>query len=130
MRGTVLLALLVAGCSSGIESYVAPVSAESGARAAYDIADFVRTRLRPGEAIAVQAPTGDGVVGPDLASDLQTEGYVLAPDAKHKLAYVVSTIADGTYVRIQLDGIDAARLYHTFSGGMEPAGPFTVEDRS
>jgi hypothetical protein len=137
MRVAVMAALAVAaagvaGCAVSPTSYVSTsaLSAEGSAVLASDIVGFVGTEIQPANgSIAVQVANDDARVGPALLQALQQTGYSLTTGpARHHLAYTVTTLPDGTVLRVTLDQITAGRLYHSTAGYLDPAGPFSVID--
>jgi hypothetical protein len=107
-----------------------PLSRENAAIVAYDIVVFTEAQTKPkGEPVAVMRPAGDTTLTPVLVNDLSTVGYKIKPDAKQRLFYSVSTLSEGTFLRVSLGSISAARLYHEEPGArLAPSGPFTVVD--
>jgi len=123
---------LSACASQDLQGYVAPLSAEGAAKAAYDITEFVGTRTNPAAgSISVQQPEGDGLVYPALTDDLRAAGYTVTDDGKRRLRYAVSAFDDGVILRATLGETSIARLYRTNAAGiMEPSGPETITDEA
>jgi hypothetical protein len=127
-----LASAALAGCSALPASTMQQpgLSAEGGAAIAADITSFIGTEIRPANGpIALQMAGNDGLVGPVLAIDLQQVGYHLTDGpARHHLSYTVTSLSDGTVLRVMLDQITAGRLYRPVAGRLDPAGPFSVID--
>ena len=93
---------------------------------------LVRQTVKPGHgAIAVATPSGGGsAISPQLRADLTRQGYqVAAPDdeAKHRLGYMITPVADQMLMRVFLDQLDGAQLYaRDASGRLQPSGPLAV----
>lgn len=126
----VLGCLYATGCASQQQVYSTPLSPQNAAVVAYDIVVFTETQTKPkGEPIAVMQPAGDTTLTPALIDDLSTVGYTVKPDAKLKLLYSVSTMPEGTFLRVSLGSASAAKLYHEEPGAkLAQSGPFTVVD--
>jgi hypothetical protein len=130
MTRFVLIAVCgLSACAPPRQSYVAPLSPEGAAQAAYDIAGFVGELMRPDQGgISIRKAPGDELLWSDLTNNLQAGGYTVTNGkARHRLRYAVSTLPDGTFLHATLDGTSIARLYHAGpSGRLEPSGPETL----
>jgi hypothetical protein len=130
MRPLALAAIcVVSACATSRPGYVAPVSPEGAAQAAYDIAAFVGRQTRPDQGdISIRTAPGDELLRADLTNNLHAGGYTVTDgQARHRLRYAVSTLPDGTFLHATLDGTSMARLYHGDpSGRLDPSGPETI----
>jgi hypothetical protein len=132
VRTTFMLAgvCLLAGCATQ-QSYVAPqaLNDEQAAVAAYDITTFVATHSKPSDGqVSVTLAAKDTAIAPLLAQYLQQAGYPTVGRTAHHLSYEVTTLDSDTALRIRFDHLTGARLYHTYSGKLEPSGPFSVRE--
>lgn len=125
---SIICALLVTACTSGLQGYVTSLSPQAGARAADDISQFVQQSLRPSEGpIIVSQPEDDKVVGPILIEDLKAAGYTIGSGrGAHHLRYAVSMLQADVLLRATIDTRAAARLYTVVGNDIQPSGPFTV----
>lgn len=128
MRGLMMLGVigLLAGCAMQPSYVMQGLNGEASAATAADITAFVCTELKPDSVIVLDRATGDTAVAPQLAQDLHQAGYRLAASGPHHLRYEISTMSEGTVLRVMLDHATAARLYQESSGVLESAGPLTV----
>jgi hypothetical protein len=127
-RAVFMLCGCLVGCVPPPQSYVAPLSPEGAAVAAYDIVVFTEAHARPKAGpISVLQPVGDTVLWPVLTNDLRARGYTVTAAGRRQLRYSVSFLAEGTFLRVSLGSVSAARLYHQEPNAqLAPSGPFTV----
>src|SRR5271165_2987982 len=131
MRKTVpLLLLLASGCASGMRSYVETITPDDTKTIGEGIVAFVRSRESPASgAIALEGPANDGLLAPEIQSELEAAGYKVGNgDARHRLRYQVTALDDGLLVRLSLDDGDAARFYQRDFGKLSASGPFTFRE--
>lgn len=134
MRKFILTAFLgLAACSGGegLTGYVTPLSDQDASLLAYDVT-LLTLQQAPGRgALAIQRPPNDTAMFTHLVADLNASGFQAAEGdkAKHYLQYAVSTLPEGTILRVRIDGISGARLYTAAkSGHLVADGPFTMQE--
>jgi hypothetical protein len=126
-RAVIVLCGCLAGCVRPPQSAVVPLSAEGAAVLAYDITAFTEAHCSRREPISVVLAEGDTTFWPVVAKDLHTARYNITSGAPVQLRYSVSTLAEGTFLRVSLGSVSAARLYHEEPNAqLAPSGPFTV----
>lgn len=146
----ILLGSALAGCTTvrPTMSYVAPeVTASDAAKLAADAAHWLATPLPPANTTIVLDPPastaqqGD-VMTPAMVEQLRATGYgvVQVPRQQAKAApppegvpvrYLVSPLSTGVLMRLQYQGIEAARFYpRSTDGSLVEATPFTVREAS
>ncbi len=131
MRSLIIAsALCVSACASSFSSYVGPIDPLIAPQVAAGMAAFVQARIKPADGtVRIDQPDDDQTVGPALASDLRDSGFVIANGStKHCIRYEAAKLGDDVMVRVSVDGVDAARLYHTRPTGLVALGPFSVTE--
>ena len=133
VRAVLLLAPLLAGCTSRSTEFASTVPADFTAGDAAPIAAAMTdltTRRVPASAgaLRVLAPTGDTVLTPALLTSLRAAGYTVADSGTNRLAYQVTGLDRDVLVRMDLNGARAARLFTRSAQGLAAAGAFTVRE--
>ena len=126
--------VLLTGCAGDYgtdTSYEADLQPGDANMLVAPIERLVRQTVKPGHgAIAVATPSDGSAIGPQLRADLTRQGYqIAAPDdeAKHRLGYMITPVADQMLMRVFLDQLDGAQLYaRDASGRLQPSGPLAV----
>ena len=131
----VVWALMLTGCAGKYgpdTSYEAGLQPGDADALLAPIERLVRQTVKPGSGtIAVATPSGGGsAISPQLRTDLTQQGYqVAAPEdeAKHRLGYMITPVADQMLMRVFLDQLDGAQLYaRDASGHLQPSGPLAI----
>lgn len=109
--------------STTIEPGDAPVLAAS-------IADLVARRVSSAAApVRLDRASDDGLLGPEIAKALQGSGYRLSDSDGFRVSYRVGSLADGVLVRVNLNGVQAARLFaRGRAGALTPRGPYSLRE--
>lgn len=140
----ILVGSALAGCASvrPTMSYVSPEVTANDARVlAADAAEHLAQPLPPARTTIVLDPPAsrqDDVMTPAMVEQLRATGYgvVEAPRNPGKdappvegvpLRYLVSPLQAGVLMRLQYQGVEAARFYpRSTDGSLVEAAPFTV----
>ncbi len=124
---------MLPGCALYETEFASAVPADLTSADAARIADAMTdltTRRVPASsgAILVRAPAGDAVLTPTLVHDLKTAGFTVADSGPHRITFQVNALGNDMLVRMDLDGVRAARLFTRTARGLSAAGAFTVRE--
>jgi len=142
---TMLLASALAGCASmrPSMSFVAPeITAPDAAKLAADAAQWLAKPLPPARTTIVLDPPASSrqgdVMTPAMVEQLRASGFGVVQVPKGKDAptpqgvpvrFLVSPLDTGVLMRLQYQGVEAARFYpRSTSGALVEAAPFTVRE--
>lgn len=144
----ILVGAALSGCASvrPSMSYVAPeVTASDASKLAADAAHWLAKPLPPAQTTIVLDPPASSaqqsdVMTPAMLEQLRATGYgvVQVPRQQGKdtpplegvpVRYLVSPLDTGVLMRLQYQGVEAARFYpRSTDGSLVEAAPFTVRE--
>lgn len=144
----ILAASALSGCASLPSSSMSYVSSKITAPSdasvmAYDAANYLTTALPPAKTTLVLDPpqaTQGNFLTPTLEAALRSKGYAVSELSKNpspstqppkgvQLRYLVSPLDTGVLLRLQYEGIEAARFYpRAKDGALTVGAPFTVRE--
>lgn len=129
-------AFVLSGCAATDwtkgPSYVGPLDAGDNSVVVKAVADFVRLRMPLPGGIFLQKAENDAAVGPDLAAQLDKDGYTQTQDTPHRVSYAVQPYDDNILVMAVVDDSVGTRLFSRDPSThlLRPQGPLTIREPS